>query len=380
MSGELSEDISATINCLRSLGAEIIEDSGGVTVHPVGGRTNHSAALDCAESGSTLRFMLPVAAVLGGSFTVTGRGRLPQRPVDTLAALLNSHGCTVTGNALPLRCDGKLTGGSFPLEGNVSSQYVSGLLFALPLLDTDSEIRLLSALESSAYADMTVNTLARFGVEVTKTAGGFYVKGNQTYRSPGAYEVEGDWSNTAFWLCAAAIGGKISCAGLNMRSSQPDREIVNILKRTGASALETSDGLTVTCGKLQPFDMDASQCPDLVPAAAVLMTAARGRSLIKNAGRLRLKESDRLSAVTSALNAVGANIRERADSLEIDGTGRLTGGTTDSFGDHRIAMALAVASLACESELTVTNAQAVTKSYPAFFEDFKLLGGKFDVV
>jgi len=331
----ISDDIAATRDCLQ-----------------------RNAVCNCRESGSTLRFLLPVMAALCRTITFTGEGRLPERPMQPLVDLLREHGCTVSREKLPITISGQLQPGNFALPGDISSQYVTGLLFALPLLNGNSEITLTSPLESRGYVDMTLRTLRKFNVVINETAHGFAVPGGQTYLPPGGTLMpEGDWSNAAFWLAANALGSGIRVTGLDEGSAQPDRAIAGLLKNCG--------------------DMDASQCPDLVPIIAVVMAltpgdrlAPAGRHEITNAARLRIKESDRLHAMAVNLNALGADVTELPDGLIIRGRPSLRGGEVDSFGDHRIAMAMAIAALMCEQEVTLQGAQAVRKSYPAFWEDY----------
>ncbi len=378
LKGIPSKDIEATINCLTAMGARF-NFNDELTVMPITDIPD-GYLLNCGESGSTLRFILPVASALGKSFSVTGEGRLPERPIDTLLSLISTHGCRIDGDKLPINAGGKLRNGKFSLTGDISSQYVSGLLFALPLLDGDSRIELLTPLQSSGYVDMTVSTLAGFGVSVIKNADGFAVGGNQKYISPLTVNVEGDWSNAAFWLCAGALSGDVKCTGLKKDSFQTDKKIIDILKDMGAQVDDLPDGFGIRKNNLHAIEINAREIPDLVPVLSVIMSAAEGKSVIRGAGRLRLKESDRLTAVTEALNAIGADITEHDDSLEINGVGRLRGGVADSFNDHRIAMSIAVASVISDNAVTITNAQAVNKSYPTFFEDFNNLGGAADVI
>ncbi|MCR4616348.1 MAG: 3-phosphoshikimate 1-carboxyvinyltransferase [Clostridiales bacterium] len=375
----ISDDITATTECLNALGADIRIGGDVIIVKPISDK-RQDAHLNCRESGSTLRFLLPVASVAADCFTVTGEGRLPERPLDTLMDVMESHGCEFSSRKLPLSSKGVLTPGTYSLRGDVSSQYISGLLFALPLLDGDSEIVLTSQLQSKRYVDMTTSTLARFGVKIAITNYGYFIEGGQKYVSPTEIKAEGDWSNSAFWLCAGALGNQFSCTGLDMDSNQGDMKILQILFDMGADINCTGNSVTVKHKPLHSVEVSVSDIPDLVPVLAVVMSVAEGRSVIKDAGRLRLKESDRLHSVTSSLNAIGAKITECADGLEIVGVKKLAGGIADSFNDHRIAMALAVASTVCENKLTVTNAQAVKKSYPEFFEDFNKSGGKAHVI
>lgn len=274
--------------------------------------------------------------------------------------------------SVPFTISGQLTAGVYNIPGNVSSQYISGLLFALPILDGDSSVEISGILESRSYIDMTIKVLSKFGIEIKETKGGFHVKGGQRYMVAEEYQVEGDWSNGCFFLAAGALTEEGICTeGLDIDSLQGDKEILNLLKKFGAEvSIKGDGGIEVRQnGPLRGIDIDASQIPDMVPVLACLAAAAEGTTQIRNAGRLRLKECDRLAAVTKELNALGADIEELSEGLIIHGShGRLRGGRTDSWNDHRIAMMAAVASLICEDKVQLTGAQAVNKSYPEFFE------------
>ena len=368
----LSGDISATAGCLNALCADIMTVPGGFSVKPR--RDCGSPVLDCGESGSTFRFLLPVACALGKKTSFFLTGRLSERPMEPLFSLLEAHGVTVFGKGTQsVRAEGQLMSGVYAVPGNVSSQYVTGLLFALPLLKGESEIRLTSALQSRPYVDMTLSVLERFGIVVTVSDNAFFVPGEQTYCSPGEAKAEGDWSNAAFLMCAAAAGGEATVKGLSPLSAQGDRAVTALLRSFGARVSE-GDGVTVINGRLTGIDIDASEIPDLVPALCVTAAAADGETQIRNAERLRLKESDRLFTVKETLSALGADIAEHADGLTIRGTGKLKGGTVSSYNDHRIVMAAACAAVLCEKPVVIENAEAVNKSYPSFFEDLAALG------
>lgn len=378
---DTSRDIMATVGCLRALGAEIEQRDSVFTVRGIEA-PNKNAMLDCVESGSTLRFLLPAAAALGEETDITGSGRLPERPLSPLVEQLIGHGAVLSAKKLPMRVSGRLESGRFELPGNISSQYITGLLLALPLLKGDSEIALTTGLESAGYIDMTIRTLKSFGIEVEllPKGKGYHVRGGQSYRSPKRICAEGDWSNSAFWLTAGAIGEKITLGGLDENSAQGDRAILPLLKSFGAKIERSGEKISSDGGSLCGITIDAAEIPDLVPILAVCAAAAKGRTLITNAARLRIKESDRLKTTAAMLTALGGDITELADGLLINGSGRLTGGITDSFNDHRIAMAAAIASVICEGDVVIKGAQAVEKSYPAFFDDFRRLGGAADVI
>ena len=362
---QISQDLEATARCLSALGAEVSYEEGCYWVSPVR-RAKGDALLDCGESGSTLRFLLPVAAALGANATFLMKGRLAERPLSPLWEELEKHGCRLSrpGENL-LRCEGRLTAGSFQLPGNVSSQFVSGLLFALPLLEGKSDIMLTSPMESAPYVDLTRAALAAFGVEVFRLC----VKPG-VYRSQGSYAVEGDWSNAAFWLCAGAISQEIRVTGLRSDSLQGDRKILELLEAFGAEVAWEGDSVTVKARKLRAADVDLRHIPDLLPPLALVAACAEGRTRFWGAERLRLKESNRLETVARTLNALGGQAEETPDGLLITG-GKLRGGRTDSFGDHRIAMMAAIAASVCAQPVLLTGAEAVNKSYPAFWRAFE---------
>ena len=377
-----SDDLEATVRCLEALGAEIYKEPSGIEVVPIRRNTEKAAVLDCGESGSTLRFLLPVAAALDRHTTFTGQGRLPERPLGILLEEMAQHGCSVNGDKLPVEIDGQLKSGVYTLPGNVSSQFITGLLFALPLLEGDSEIRLTTDIESKGYIDMTLKTLKTFGIEVRNREHGWYIPGGQAYNGPRMRFTEGDWSNAAFWLTAGAIKGSVGCQGLDMESAQGDRAIVSLLEEFGAETKMILNQITVTNKEMEGIRIDASQIPDLVPILCIAGAAAKGKTEIVNAGRLRLKESDRLAVMAECLRKIGVEVEEKEDGLVI------TGGCNppaeeiviDSHGDHRIVMAMAIAAVSLGVDITIINADAVNKSYPSFFIELKKLGGVVDVL
>ena len=316
--------------------------------------------IDCAECGATLRFALPVAAALGRTARFTGRGRLPERPIAPLVRALAAHGCAFSAEKLPFELRGQLESGIYELPGNISSQFVSGLLLALPALPGGGEIRLTSPLESAGYVDLTRAVLADFGIAVEDTAAGYRVPGGQTFAPPSTYAPEGDWSSAAFFLAANALGGSVRVTGLRQDSLQPDRQIAALVASLA--------------------DLDAAKAPDLAPIMAVVYAATPGHWRIRNGARLRAKESDRLTALAACLKEIGAQAHVEGDEMAICGQARLPGGTADARGDHRLAMALAIAACAAENPITILGAQAVNKSYPGFFDDYRRLGGKADVL
>ncbi len=372
-SPDTSRDIRATWNALVRMVPE------GVAALRSGHRTREGSEpaspggrieCDCDESGSTLRFLVPLAAALGLSVDFTGRGRLPLRPLDAYFQLFADKGVTLSappGRSLPLQVSGTLRPGVFELPGDISSQYVSGLLMALPLLSGPSRIRLLSPLESAPYVDMTLAVLREFGVFAERLTDGYDVPGNQRYlRVP--YAVEGDYSQAAFWLAARHLGSDLEVLGLEPASFQGDRAILGLLRAYREAAGAPGAGS-------RDLVLDASQIPDLVPILAVVAAYHPGRTRIEKAARLRLKESDRLSAIRDALAAIGAEIRETEDGLVVEGGRPLRGGVVDTRQDHRIAMAMAVAALGTREGVVLRDPGCVAKSYPDFFDEWRRLGG-----
>lgn len=340
---------------------------------------NGDAVVDCIESGSTLRFMIPVAAALGREITFVGEGRLPERPIGDYLRLLPQHNVSChSQGGLPLKISGQLTAGDYELAGDVSSQYITGLLLALPILDGDSRIILTTALQSKPYVDMTIKVMADFGVCAEETEYGYFIKGNQKYTKRD-YIVESDWSQAAFFLTAGAIGGDITLTGLDNDSVQGDKEIVNILKRFGAD-IEVADNY-VRCRKsaLHGIEIDATDIPDMVPSLAVAASFASGKTVIKGAERLRYKESDRIESVVQNLKKMGVSVTEKQDGMEIIG-GSVKGAELDGYNDHRIVMAFSIAGLFADSGVVISDTESINKSYPKFFDDYNSLGGKADVI
>jgi len=374
-----SQDVEATLACLEGMGLTRAADMGeGIRLME---RVPHLRRIaPCGESGSTLRFLLPLALDGGPPVRFEGTERLLQRPLDAYRGLFARH-CTGhrwVDEPGAITISGQLRSGKFTLPGNVSSQFVSGLLFALPRLGGDSTIRLTGAVESRAYIDLTLAALARSGIEARwldeRTLA---MAGGQRGR-PGAYAVEGDWSHAAFYLVAGLIGGPVGLTGLDAASLQGDRAVIDVLRGMGGNIRQEGEGWVASPSALHGASIDASQIPDLVPALAVAACAAQGRTVIHNAARLRIKESDRLAALRAELGALGAAIQERPDGLVIDGGAPLQGGPVTSHNDHRIAMALAVAAALCASPMALTGSEAVQKSAPHFWDEYAQLGGKSD--
>lgn len=355
-----SKDMLATVSAIRAL-------------------ENGENTINCIESGSTLRFMIPIAAALGRAVTFVGEGKLPERPIGEYLRLLPEHNVECrTDGGLPLSIEGQLVGGRFEIAGDISSQYITGLLLALPLLDDDSEIVLTTELESKPYVNMTIKVMADYGVEVAQTENGYFIKGRQKYISRD-YSVEGDWSQAAFYAVAGALFGRVEMTGVDFNSTQGDKQIADVIERFGARVERGENSLTVYKSNLKGVEIDASDIPDMVPALAVLGAYADGTTVIKGAQRLRLKESDRIESVTYNLKKSGADITPTPDGMIIKHS-TLKGAELKGFNDHRIVMAMTVAATGAQGESIIDDAQSINKSYPAFFDDYNKLGGKANVI
>ena len=377
-----SEDLEATCRVLQKFGATVetvAHEDGRRTVAVTGGLSSQTSPLkvDCGESGSTVRFLIPVGLLTGREITYTGRGRLPERPLDPFLKIFDEkHINYKKGNqSLPLTISGQLKGGTYELPGNVSSQFFTGLLMTLPLLRDDSVIRSTTVVESESYINITLDCLRRHGIYVEKERDGLYlIRGRQAYRT-GEYLVEGDFSQAAFWLVGGIIGQPLELTGLSGNSTQGDREIVSFIESMRGRIERSGSVLRAVPSRTTGLTIDVKDCPDLVPALAVLGTFSQGITRIVNGARVRLKECDRLHAMAEVLNALGGKVQETKDGLIIEGVSSLTGGRVRAWNDHRIAMALAMASQRCTGKLTIEGAECVRKSYPSFWQDFAHMGG-----
>lgn len=333
---------------------------------------------DCIESGSTLRFMIPVAAALGKTIRFVGRGKLPERPIGDYLRLLPEHSvqCECTGT-LPLTVSGQLTPGRFEIAGDVSSQYITGLLLALPILDGDSEIVLTTELQSKPYVDMTVKVMADYGVRVEERENSYFIPGNQRY-SVRDYTVEADWSQAAFFMVAGALYGDVRLCGLDINSAQGDKRIVDVLRQFGADVSVETSAVIVKKSDLRGTEIDATDIPDMVPSIAVAAAYAQGKTVIKGAQRLRFKESDRIKSIIYNLERLGADVKETEDGMIITGS-RLHFANMKGFNDHRIVMAMTVAATGVDGVSTIDDAQSINKSYPDFFTDYNGIGGNVNV-
>lgn len=355
-----SNDMKATVGVLKSL-------------------KNGEKMLDCIESGSTMRFMIPVAAALERDVTFIGQGSLLSRTIGEYLELLPKHGVSVESNGfLPLKISGCLENGSFEVNGDVSSQYITGLLLALATLEGDSAVILKTPLQSKPYVNMTVKVMADYGVKVAETDFGYLIHGGQKFKKLD-YIVEGDWSHAAFFLVAGAIGGDVTVSGLDMNTTQGDKAIIDVLEKFGAKVETGENSVCVKEGRLHGADIDAGNIPDLVPIIAVLAAFSEGKTVISGAERLRFKESDRIKSVVDNLKLMGADVSETADGMIIYGGKELKAAELKGYNDHRIVMSFSVAALFLDGITTIDDAYSINKSYPEFFDDYNSIGGNADV-
>ena len=366
-----SRDIAAMIECLRALGAEIVTDGDALRVTPIARLPRGTVDLPCGESGATLRFLLPVVGALGVPAVFHPEGR--PRPIAPLAEVLHAHGMEITAENGSISCKGKLLAGDYAISAETSSQYVTGLLYALPLLSGDSTLTLRGEVVSAPYLALTEQVLRGANIRFDKSENRYTIPGGQTCAQSDAV-VEGDWSGAAAFLCMGALSRDgVSVRGLDMDSLQADRAIVDRLQRFGAGVETSGDAVTVRRGSLLGGVIDVSQTPDLLPVLAAVAVTAAGETRLTGAARLRDKESDRLHTTAAMLAALGADAEETPDGLIVRGRGRLRGGVVDAANDHRIAMAAAVAANVCQREVIINGAACVDKSYPAFWEDLAWL-------
>jgi 3-phosphoshikimate 1-carboxyvinyltransferase len=371
-----SQDIEATCDAVAAFGCSVRRLPDAAEIDGRAPLASPAVPIRCRESGSTLRFLIPFAGLVDGETVFLGEGELVRRPLGPYFDLFDRQGIRYRyDGSLPLTVAGRLKPDTFELPGNVSSQFVTGLLFVLPLLDGDSVVAPTSSLESEDYVRMTLQVMRDFGVVAESTEnGGYRVPGNQRYR-PTDYRVEGDYSQAAFWIAAGLMGEGLTLRDLRRDTIQGDARILDIAAAMGGNVRWEGDSLKVSGTRTRGAVVDASQCPDIVPILAVLAAVSEGTTRIVNAGRLRIKESDRLKAMATELNKLGARVTEEPEGLTIEGVRRLAGGVVDGWNDHRIVMSLAAAAIKCDSPVTIVGSEAVRKSYPHFFEDFRSLGG-----
>jgi len=375
----LCDDVLAAIEIAGNLGAVVtIEDE---LLNVMGGFDPSGGEISCGESGLSARMFTPIAALYNGEIVMNGIGSILKRPLDMVEVPLAALGAKVTSNSgfLPLRIRGPLTGGDVTADGSVSSQFITGLLMALPVAPQNSRI-FVKNLVSRPYIDLTISILNEFGISIENDNYNiFSVKGGQKFK-PGKFTCEGDWSGAAFLLVMGAIGGRVEVNGLKADSTQADKAILEALELAGARLTTGSNSVIVEGGDLRGFDFDISDCPDLAPPLTVLALACKGRSVLSGAERLLAKESDRGKALEETMVKVGGNVKNHGTTIEINGGSRLKGGAADSHNDHRIAMALAVASMLSDSPVVINRMECINKSYPGFIKDFNSIGGKLEII
>lgn len=366
----MSDDIKSTLEIVKKLGAKIEQKNQTFIIQKKSiCDKKEPLYFFCSESASTLRFLIPISITNPRKVFFYGKHNLPKRPLSPFFPILEaSHVSFQTKGEkdLCIQLDGQLKSGKYEIAGNVSSQFITALLFALPLLEGDSEISILGNLESKAYIEMTLDVLEKFQIQIFRTKNTFYIPGNQIYQSYST-SIEGDYSQAAFFLVANSLGNQIQIQGLSQESKQADYEILSMIKK-----LETKkeDEILV---------LDGSQCPDIVPILSLRAALTPGKTMIQNIERLKIKECDRLHATAEILNQLGAKVIEHTASLEFDGVSHLIGNSVSSFGDHRMAMMIAIASSCCQGEIILDDGNCVSKSYPNFWEDFKQLGGNYEL-
>lgn len=385
---KFSVDITTTTDIMENWGAKIKRFESALEIVGNDGKVvPKDKYVQCNESGSTIRFLIPVGITRENELIFDGKGKLVDRPLDSYYKIFEEQGLKyeTTGGKLPLTVNGKLKAGNYEIDGNISSQFITGLLYALPLLDGNSKLIINKNLESKGYIDLTLEILQLAGIEIKNNDyKSFEIKGNQSYK-PFDYTVEGDYSQVAFWIVAGIISAnrdnEVKCLHVNKNSLQGDREIIEIVTRMGANLEIFEDYVIVKPSKTKGTVIDISQCPDIAPILTVLAALSEGETRIINGERLRIKESDRITSIKTELNKLGANVDEEGDSLIIQGVEGFTGGVTVSaWNDHRIAMSLAVASSRCEKEIVLEEAESVRKSYPHFWDDFVKMGGEIEIV
>lgn len=377
---EYSQDIKATISAMKALGTMIFEYDDYLEIDGTTTFLKNQCEIDCCESGSTLRFMVPISIVCEANIHFFGEGRLGKRPLDVYYDIFEKQGISYLykENCLDLYVRGRLHGGEFEIPGNVSSQFISGLLFALPLMDEGSVIKITSPLESKGYIDLTLQMLNQYGIQIINhDYQELIIPGNQHYY-PHNYRVEADFSQAAFYLVAGAFHNDVILKDLNLESYQGDKEAIAILERMGCELIKKEDGYQMISQQLVSTTIDGSQCPDIIPVIALACALTKGTSKIEHIGRLRIKECDRLHATVEVIQQLGGQAQEFDDSMIIEGVEQLRGGCVSSYNDHRMAMMEAIASTVCQDKVIIDKKDCVKKSYPSFWEHFQMLGGIFD--
>lgn len=378
----ISKDVEATLTCIEKLGAKTKVEGDSIRITSLGNIKKSKVELHCKESGTTLRLLLPLVSTFSKEATVDCSEGLRKRPIRELIETLEESGLYFKEKGFPINISGNVTTDFFKISGDISSQYVSGLLLLSSLLDQRSSIYLTTKLESRAYVNITIKVLRDFGIIVNELEEGVFeiYGGRDKILPPKEYQIEGDWSNAAFFLVGGCLGDSIKMSGLNLESSQGDKKIVQILKKAGAILTCSDDCISSNRSHLNSFEVDFSETPDLFPILSVVAALSKGQSILKGGERLKLKESNRIESTFQMLKSLGADVKKRDDGLIIQGKEILDGGIVNSFNDHRIVMSATMASIKCKEPVSIVNAGAVKKSYPNFFDDFKKVGGIFDVI
>jgi 3-phosphoshikimate 1-carboxyvinyltransferase len=372
-----SEDILATLNAIEQLGAKYVKSDTSVTIKGVKALKAPQKPLDCNESGSTLRFLIPIVSLSNKEVVLTGKPSLLSRPQTVYETLFNEDNIPFKHTSESIVVNGSIKAREYYIDGTISSQFFTGLMFSLPLLEEDSHIHIKGPLESKGYIDLTIDILNHFGVTINEISGGYHIPGKQTYQATD-YEVEGDYSQAAFFLVGGILSGSVAVTNLHHESLQGDRAIIDIIKQMKGRLMYLENGFNTTKSQTYSTKIDVSDCPDLGPIVALLAALSKGTTKIVNAGRLRLKESDRIHSTCTTLEKLGATIKTDGDDIIIHGKNTLEGGVTlDSFNDHRIAMMIAIAATVTKKPVTLTRPFSVNKSYPHFFQDYTSLGGSF---
>jgi 3-phosphoshikimate 1-carboxyvinyltransferase len=375
-----SQDTEATIGALEALGAKFDREKDTIIVHGVKRLRAKKSTIDCNESGSTLRFIIPIVSLLNKEITLTGKESLIKRPQTIYDDIFKKDNNTFEISGKKILVNGSIKARDYYIDGSVSSQFFTGLMFALPLLEGDSTIIIKGHLESKSYIDLTIQVLELYGINIQEIENGYFIKGNQTYK-PFDYTIEGDYSQAAYFLVAGVLNGTVSSQGLTLESKQGDLAIVDVIKDMKGKIIFTENGYNTVKSDTKATTVDLQNCPDLGPVITLLASVSSGTTRLINAHRLRIKESDRIESTVASLSALGANIKVEGDTIVVKGVPKLSGKnqTLDSYNDHRIAMMLSIASSVSDTPFTITRADAVNKSYPHFYKDFKQIGGKFEI-
>ncbi|MFT7612316.1 MAG: 3-phosphoshikimate 1-carboxyvinyltransferase [Parvicellaceae bacterium] len=371
-----SNDCKAALQIVRDLGAEVVQNES-ISIRS-SSFIKLPTSISCGESGLGIRMFTPIMSVFDNAITINGSGSLLTRPMNFFEEVLPQLGvqCTSNQGKIPIKVKGPIQGAEINLDGSLTSQFLTGLIMALPLAKSDSILNV-DSLKSRGYVDLTINVLKKFGIEIKhsnyKT---FHIRGNQKY-VPAKITIDGDWSGAAFHLVGGAISGHVTLKSLSNNSNQPDKQILKAIEKAGGHVKVGRDSITVQKESLNAFKFDATDCPDLFPPLAALAANCDGNTILKGTSRLKHKESDRATVIKNELNQVGIKVDLIDDSMIIYG-GKVTNGTIDSHNDHRIAMMGAILALNSSESIRITNSSAINKSYPKFYEHLEALGGKLE--